>query len=91
MPSRVAERGLRCSEHQLHKPSMPSALLTTTAPRGTKPSLGYAPLLEREGYRVIRFWNSEITSDLNAVLERIYVELYGSREAEAAPLKHRRT
>ena len=47
--------------------------------------------LENEGYRVIRFWNSEITSDLNAVLERIYVELYGSREAEAAPLKHRRT
>lgn len=36
----------------MHKPSMPSALLTTTAPRGTKPSLGYAPLLEREGYRV---------------------------------------
>jgi len=31
---------------------MPSALLTTTAPRGTKPSLAYAPLLEREGYRV---------------------------------------
>ncbi|UEM11876.1 endonuclease domain-containing protein [Bradyrhizobium barranii subsp. barranii] len=47
--------------------------------------------LENEGYRVIRFWNSEITSDLTAVLERIYVELYGSREAEATPLKHRRT
>ena len=47
--------------------------------------------LENEGYRVIRFWNSEITSDLTAVLERIYVELYGSREAETTPLKHRRT
>lgn len=46
--------------------------------------------LENEGYRVIRFWNSEITSDLTAVLERIYVELYGSREAETTPLKHRR-
>ena len=46
--------------------------------------------LEREGYRVIRFWNSEITADLNAVLERIYVELYGSRDAEAVPLKHLR-
>jgi very-short-patch-repair endonuclease len=46
--------------------------------------------LEREGYRVVRFWNSEITSDLTAVLERIYVELYGSREAEVAPLKHHR-
>lgn len=47
--------------------------------------------LENEGYRVIRFWNSETTSDLTAVLERIYVELYGSREAETTPLKHRRT
>jgi very-short-patch-repair endonuclease len=46
--------------------------------------------LEHEGYRVVRFWNSEITGDLTAVLERIYVELYGSREAEVAPLKHRR-
>ena len=46
--------------------------------------------LEQEGYRVIHFWNSDITGDLNAVLERIYVELYGSREAEALPLKHQR-
>src|ERR1700688_5328196 len=46
--------------------------------------------LEQEGYRVVRFWHSEITSDLDAVLERIYVELYGSREAEAEPLKRRR-
>lgn len=47
--------------------------------------------LEHEGYSVIRFWNSDITGDLTAVLERIYVELYGSREAEATPLKHPRT
>jgi len=46
--------------------------------------------LEQEGYRVVRFWNSEVTTDLTAVLERIYVELYGSREAEVAPLKHLR-
>ncbi|WOH81257.1 endonuclease domain-containing protein [Bradyrhizobium sp. BEA-2-5] len=46
--------------------------------------------LENEGYRVIRFWNSEITADLSAVLERIYVELYGTREAEAVPLRHHR-
>ncbi|WP_420968378.1 endonuclease domain-containing protein [Bradyrhizobium sp. B120] len=46
--------------------------------------------LEKEGLRVIRFWNSEITADLNAVLERIYVELYGAREAEAVALKHHR-
>jgi very-short-patch-repair endonuclease len=46
--------------------------------------------LEQEGYRVIRFWNSEVASDLNAVLERFYVELHGSRDAEAAPMKHLR-
>jgi very-short-patch-repair endonuclease len=47
--------------------------------------------LEKEGYRVVRFWNSEINDDLTAVLERIYVELYGSREGEVGPLKHRRS
>src|SRR5215471_2614048 len=46
--------------------------------------------LENEEYRVVRFWNSEIVADLTAVLERIYVELYGSRDAEATSLKHRR-
>jgi very-short-patch-repair endonuclease len=46
--------------------------------------------LEREGYRVVRFWNSEVSRDLNAVLEKIYVELYGSRDAEVSPLKHLR-
>jgi very-short-patch-repair endonuclease len=44
--------------------------------------------LEHEGYRVIRFWNSELTADLEAVLERIYVELYGSRATEIRQLKH---
>jgi very-short-patch-repair endonuclease len=46
--------------------------------------------LEQEGYRVVRFWNSEITGDVTAVLERIYVELHGSRGAEVELLKHRR-
>jgi very-short-patch-repair endonuclease len=46
--------------------------------------------LEQEGCRVIRFWNSDVTGDLNAVMEQIYLELYGAREAEAAPLKHHR-
>ena len=46
--------------------------------------------LEQQGYKVIRFWNSEIFSELNAVMERIYVELYGAREADATPLKHHR-
>ena len=46
--------------------------------------------LEQEGYRVICFWNSEVTADLNAVLERIYVEVHGALDAEALPLKHHR-
>jgi very-short-patch-repair endonuclease len=46
--------------------------------------------LEQQGYRVVRFWNSEITGDLTAVLERIYVELHGSQGAEVELLKHRR-
>jgi very-short-patch-repair endonuclease len=44
--------------------------------------------LEREGYRVVRFWNSDIAGDLNAVLERIFVEVPGTLDAEALPLKH---
>ena len=46
--------------------------------------------LEQEGYRVVRFWNSEIAGDLAAVLERIYQELHGSRDASAEPMKHHR-
>src|SRR5215475_10877458 len=46
--------------------------------------------LERQGYRVMRFWNSEISGNLNAALEQIYAELYGSRDAEVSTLKHRR-
>jgi very-short-patch-repair endonuclease len=46
--------------------------------------------LEQEGYRVIRFWNSDVAGDLRAVMEKIYVEVYGSRDAEAIPLRHHR-
>ena len=46
--------------------------------------------LEREGYRVIRFWNSDVAGDLNAVLEQIYVEVHGALDAQALPLKHQR-
>jgi very-short-patch-repair endonuclease len=46
--------------------------------------------LEQQGYKVIRFWNSDVASDLNAVMEMIYVELHGARDAEAFPLKHHR-
>jgi very-short-patch-repair endonuclease len=46
--------------------------------------------LEQQGYKVIRFWNSDVTGNLDAVMETIYVELYGARDAEALPLKHHR-
>ena len=46
--------------------------------------------LEQEGYKVIRFWNSDVTGNLNAVMERIYAEVHGALDAEALPLKHHR-
>jgi very-short-patch-repair endonuclease len=46
--------------------------------------------LEQEGYRVIRFWNSDVSRDMEAVLERILTELHGARDAEVVPLKHQR-
>lgn len=46
--------------------------------------------LEKEGYRVLRFWNNDITNDLEGVMETIYEALYGSRAVAPKPLKHRR-
>ena len=46
--------------------------------------------LESEGYQVIRFWNNELSSNMDGVLETVYAALYGSRDADAQPLKHRR-
>ena len=45
---------------------------------------------ESNGYRVIRFWNNDISRNIDGVLEAIYAALYGSLDAEAAPLKHQR-
>ncbi len=45
---------------------------------------------ESEGYRVIRFWNNDLASNMNGVLETVYAALYGSRDAELQPLKHKR-
>jgi len=42
--------------------------------------------LESEGYRVLRFWNSDVTSNQNGVLETITAAVCGSIEAH--PLKH---
>ena len=42
--------------------------------------------LEGEGYRVLRFWNSDVTANQDGVLETIYAAVHGSIEAH--PLKH---
>ena len=46
--------------------------------------------LEKEGYRVLRLWNNDITQNIEGVLETIYVALYGSRDVDALPLTHER-
>jgi len=38
--------------------------------------------LEREGYRVLRFWNQEVYENIDGVLDTIYAALYGSLAAE---------
>ena len=44
------------------------------------------PWLEQEGYRVVRFWNAELSENLNGVLDTIYAALYGSPQSEAVAL-----
>lgn|SRR5579864_330761 len=46
--------------------------------------------LEKEGYRVLRFWNNDITKNIDDVMEAVYAALHGSLSAEPAPLKHQR-
>jgi very-short-patch-repair endonuclease len=46
--------------------------------------------LEHEGYRVIRFWNNEVTENINSVLETIHVALYGSLDSDVLEFKHER-
>ena len=46
--------------------------------------------LEAEGYRVIRFWNNDLTANMDGVLEAIYAAIYGSSSAEPVHLKHQR-
>ena len=42
--------------------------------------------LESEGYRVMRFWNAELTENMPGVLDTIYAGLYGSPQSEAVAL-----
>jgi very-short-patch-repair endonuclease len=41
--------------------------------------------LNAEGYRVLRFWNNDISRNMKGVMEAIYAELYGSMDAEPKP------
>src|SRR5262245_36421912 len=34
-----------------------------------------------KGYRVIRFWNNDLTTNMEGVLEAIYAAVHGSRDA----------
>ncbi len=36
--------------------------------------------LESEGYRVIRFWNIDLTNIMTACLKTVYAALFGSRD-----------
>ena len=46
--------------------------------------------LEAQGYRILRFWNNEISENLAGVLDVIHAALYGSRDAEPRVLTHSR-
>ncbi len=46
--------------------------------------------LTAEGYRVIRFWNNEVVENIDGVIETIYKAVYGSRDFQSTPLKHKR-
>jgi very-short-patch-repair endonuclease len=46
--------------------------------------------LEREGYRVLRFWNNELSENIKGVLEAIHAAVYGSRDSDVMTLKHKR-
>ena len=37
---------------------------------------------------MIRVWNNEIDKNIAGVMENIYAEIYGSLNAERAPLRH---
>ena len=41
--------------------------------------------LEGQGYKVLRFWNAELNSNLDGVLDTIYAALYSTPSAEARP------
>jgi len=46
--------------------------------------------LEKEGYCVLRFWNNDITKNIDGVMDAVYAALHGSLSGEPVPLKHPR-
>jgi very-short-patch-repair endonuclease len=46
--------------------------------------------LEAAGYRVIRFWNNDLVTNMDGVLESIYAAVHGASNAEPMPFKHKR-
>jgi len=46
--------------------------------------------LEAEGYCVLRFWNNDLVTNMDSVLDAIYAAIYGSSSAAPVRLKHQR-
>src|SRR6266545_305997 len=46
--------------------------------------------LQKEGYRVLRFWNNDVTQNIQGVLETVHAALHGSRDVDAGVLTHER-
>jgi very-short-patch-repair endonuclease len=46
--------------------------------------------LESQGYKVLRFWNTDVFTNADGVLEAIWGAVHGSPYEEAGPLKHER-
>jgi very-short-patch-repair endonuclease len=45
---------------------------------------------EAEGYRVLRFWNSDVFANLEGVLDTIHAALNGVADSDVLQLKHER-
>jgi very-short-patch-repair endonuclease len=56
---------------------------------GAKRDMERTRWLEKEGYRVLRFWNNEVADNIDDVMDAIYEALYGSGDG-SSKLKHRR-
>jgi very-short-patch-repair endonuclease len=46
--------------------------------------------LESQGYGVLRFWNTDVFTNLEGIVDAIYATVFGSTAEEARPLKHDR-